>query len=381
MILQSFFFPLFLFFCCAALFFFAGESPGGGGSSHLIHVVRITSSELRGVVREGDIKALENWNCLLVQFRRGAPQSSATTLAAKTGDIRRSREEKEVDDAADHYHRGREAGGGSPSGVAGAGAGDEVAHGDDGDNGEGRGVTGNVIGAEEEVDPLFLSPFLHMLSPVFSFEAAFEALRIEVAGVEDGDDSDIDSMAEVGHLSSRGMGEYRLSMPEAAEAPHNSVFDGARDALGGEKRGLCRSSKAAGLPAVGSDVDDAQRSRWEGVQRRQRREGLVRRRKDSRSAVAEVKWLQLESKTSASKGDDCAAGGDLDTTKARSPSGGGGGVLVRLSDGLFDNFTRRFQRLDKEVKAVANAGVAELPALVGGSEILVTSRPNRRVRG
>lgn len=284
-----------------------------GPSSHLISAVRVTSTALRGVIREGDIRAFEWWNSLFVRFRRGAPPPVATT-PAKIGDVRRSREAREVDHAPGH--RGRGVGGGGQS--AAAFAWDEAAGGES--NGEcvegGGGVTGGAVGAEGDVGTLLPLPFTQLLSPVFSFEAAFGALRIEVAGDDNGEDSGVDSAAETGHPSSRGAGEDRLSSPEEAEPPRNSTaVDSASDALGGENIGLCRSSKSAGLPAIDSEGNDARRNRWDGVQRHRRREGLVRRQNDAPSAVAEAKGLRVEMKAMAAKGDGCTLGDDPDMTK------------------------------------------------------------------
>lgn len=290
-----------------------------GLSSHLISAVRVTSTAVRGVIREGDIKAFESWRSLFAPFRRGASPLLATT-PAKTGGFHHSREEEdeeEKEEGSDHavHHRGREAGGGGPSAVAVEG--DDTA-GDSGEEGEARGVTGGGIGTEQdqedEVGPLLPLPFPPMLSPAFSFEAAFEALRIEVAG-DDGEGSDIGSIAETGGLGGGGAEEDHWSSPEAAGGLHNSSVDGASDGFGGENIGLCRSSESAGLPAVGNDGDDTQQNRRGGVQRRQRRESLARRQKDAPSAVAELKRVQVEMKTIVPNDDGCAAGDDPDTRK------------------------------------------------------------------
>lgn len=285
-----------------------------GPSSHLISAVRVTSTAVRGVVREGDIKTLDWWKCLFVELRRGTPPPLVTT-PAKAGETRCStRQEKRVDHGADQ--REREAGGGGPSG--GEVAGGEAARGHSGERGERRGAISDRLGAGEGPPP-FPLPFPPMLSPVFSFEAAFDALRMEVAGDDNREDYDIGCIAETDHLSGHDVGGERFSNPEAAEPPHTSSVDGARDAVGGERLlGLCRSSEPAGSPSfVDSGGDDTQQTRRDRVERRQRREGLVRRPNDAASAVVEVKGVQVEMKTSASKGEDYAAGDDLDTTKVR----------------------------------------------------------------
>lgn len=284
-----------------------------GPSPHLISVVRVTSTAIRGVVREGDIKTLEWWNCIFVQLRRGASPPLATTPST-TGDTRRSsRQKKEVDHGADH--RNRRAGGGGPS-AAEVARGAEAAGGHSGEKGEGRGAASGKLGAEE-VTPPFPLPLSHMLSRTFSFEAAFDALRMEVAGDDGREDSH--SIAETDHLSGHGVRGGLFSSPEAAEPPHNCSVDGASGALDGERIGLRRSSESVGLPTfVDSGGDDTQKNSRDGIERRQRREGLVRRRNDAASAVLEVKGVQVDVKAIAPKGDDdCAAGDDLDTTKVR----------------------------------------------------------------
>lgn len=266
----------------------------------MVSAVRVTSSSLRGVVREGDIRALESWRYLFSASRTVAPGPLPATCAAAP---EASVDFRQEESAAAHGHSKDARGGGARAAVVPAEG--DAAGGRGGDAaGGGAGVRGRAEEAAEEEEeenagPELYAPFPPMLSPVFSFEAAFEELRLEVAGDEGADADDVGGVAERGGLGGAGGvdQEGRSRRPEAAEEGFHRKADGLGAAVGGGGWGLSRSAESAEPP----------RSAVGGFQRRRRWwRSQVRRRSGAPSAVAEVKGIHAAVKSI-----------DADSTKVR----------------------------------------------------------------
>ncbi|CAM9939479.1 unnamed protein product, partial [Ectocarpus fasciculatus] len=228
-----------------------GENRGIG--RHLVSAVRVISTSLRGVIREGDITAFDTWRAVFIR-----PPVESCGAAVPPG--------------KDRYRgpaTGRDAGGdaGEERNAAGGGAG-TAAH-------EGKGWP----------------PWPFFLSPTLSFEASLEALRLEVVGDE-----------EAGCVGTEDSGEEGRDglVPEAVGGFGGQEL-GASD---GEDSGLLsRPCEPAGLTVGdhGRD-DDAHVQR----QKRMSKSCLRRRKTGAPSVVAEVKGLRVGVNTAGVANDDRA---------------------------------------------------------------------------
>lgn len=266
----------------SAAFCFARRVFGGKPSSHLVSAVRVTSSSLRGVIHESDINAFELWRDLFVSSRSGAPgpvpaEASVDLRQEESGAGQAGSEDARGGDAAATVPPEDDAAGDQRGGAAGVGK--EV---------QGRAAegAGNV-----DPEPSFALPL--MVSPAFSFEAAFETLRLEVAG----DDAvhEVGGYAEAGGLGwAEGVEPGRRSGSEAAEVFHGKAVGG-----GGGKV-LSPQAESADTPRPGQP----------GVFERRWRRSQVRRRSDAPNAVFEVKGVHAGVKT-------VVASDDVGSTKVR----------------------------------------------------------------
>ena len=265
-------------------------------SSHLVSAVRVTSSSLRGVVHEGDLKALESWTNLLAASCSGAQERSFPGKAASL-DFRRD------ESGAAHARSGEE-----QDSRRGDEGGDAAGGGRTAAKGRGEGGGGGGV-ASTAVDPGPYFPFPPVLSPVFSFEAAFEALRLEVAGDEDGGNA-VEAggcVAEVGGTGGAAGAEQggRSGRPEAAEDFLRKA-DGVRAAVGcgGKNFSLpVESGGSSGMLAGADGGADVARPELSGAsEHRWRRRSQARQRSGAPSAVVEVKGVHAGVKTVASSG-------------------------------------------------------------------------------
>jgi len=294
-------------------------------SSHpLVTAVRVASTSLRAVVREGDMRTFEAWRGALSRLRGVSPSSrpSPTASPGKTeGSLGSGREGSGAAFAAALGHAGETGGG-----WGGGGRGTAVAV----EGGERRGPSGGggdrAAEAEESEEDEGAGPplppvLVAMLSPVFSFAAAFESLRLEVTGDEagvDGVDDGAGGGAETGCFGGAGFEEKeeeeerRGSPGMATEGPGSAVDGGSGAAAAGRKsRGAHRAAELADPPAavVGGDGDrdgatqpdrrEGLRSRWPPRQQQQQQQGPqrpARRQHDAPYVVAELKGVHAEAR-------------------------------------------------------------------------------------
>lgn len=261
----------------------------------MVSAVRVASSSLRGVVREADIRAFESWRNLFVSPRRGAPGGEGLPVAARAAPVAPAGLKREGRSGGGHDRRREDERSGDASAVS---AKEDVTT----TGGHGAGAKRRAAAGGKSVGQGLLS-FPPMLSPVFSLEAAFDALRLEVAG-DDADDVVGGSVADyIG-----GFGGAKAG--------------GGSAAAGGKSTNLSRSAESAsassssGASAASVDGDSIPRSEHSGEfeqwQWRWRRRSQVRRRSGAPGAVAEVKGVHAGVKIVVSSS---SSSGDVDSGK------------------------------------------------------------------
>lgn len=165
------------------------------------------------------------------------------------------------------------------------------------------------------MDPEQYFPFPLMLSPVFSFDAAFEALRLEVVGDDGGDTAAVvGGIRETGGFGGAGgvEREGRSGRPEAEEDSHRKAGGVRRAAVGRGGKGLSRpveeeSAESSGVAGADGAGDTARRGNSGASERRRRRSQVWRRSGAPSSAVVEVKGVHAGAKTVAPSDDvDCS---------------------------------------------------------------------------
>lgn len=291
--------------------------------SHLVSAVRVTSTSLRGVVHEGDIAAFESWRSIFVPPRRHGVRTLPSATEAMAG------AQGEMEGLSDF--RSGVGDSDDVNAAAAATAAAAVHLRSSRESGEdSRDAHGGEVGDEGQVGPLLLT-FPAVLSPTLSVEAAFGALRIEVAGSEGGGDDDTDGDGRTSTKatgSSEGVGggpeeEHEIGSP-AVPAPSTSreglgvdCYDADGDpAVGGQESCASRTAEAvpAGIPAEqDSEGDNTRAGRSRGVPRR---ESFLRRRLGAPSAVVEAKDIRVGVDAVVSVDDgDRAAGDDAGATK------------------------------------------------------------------
>ncbi|CAM9796483.1 unnamed protein product, partial [Ectocarpus sp. 8 AP-2014] len=228
-----------------------GDRRGIG--CHLVSAVRVISTSLRGVIREGDIRAFDLWRGIFVATER------------------------------------KSCGAADPPGGDGFGR-PGTGHDAGGDAGEERNAAGGGVGtaADEE-----FSPPWSFLSPALSLEASLEGLRLEVVGDED-----------AGCVGTGDGGEE--------EEGRDGLVPEAVGGLGGQELGASEEEGDSGLLSrphepMGLPVGD--RGRDDDAHAQRRKGCLQRRTADAPSVVAEMKGLRVGVDSAGLAGDDDRAVG------------------------------------------------------------------------
>ncbi|CAN0193289.1 unnamed protein product [Ectocarpus sp. 12 AP-2014] len=226
-----------------------GERRGIG--CHLVSAVRVISTSLRGVIREGDIRAFDSWRGIFVTSK-GKSCGAATPPGG---------------DGFGGPATGRDAGGDAG-----------------GDADEERNAAGGGIGtaADEEILPRW-----SFLSPTLSMEASLEGLRLEVVGDE-----------EAGCVGTADGGE---------EGGRDGLVPEAVGGLGGQELGASDEGRDSGLlsrPHEPTGLPGGDRGRDDDAHAQRRKGCLQRRKADAPSVVAEVKGLRVGVGSAGVVGDD-----------------------------------------------------------------------------